>query len=153
MAENNVKVEGFKELEDALLAIADGELADAIQKQALTAVTAVIKPALIIATPVRTKVGGKDALPPGTLKKSVRSRVKLPKNGDAATATVDFGKYSYIANFVDGGHVNPTARRGLKHTPANPFIRKTDAATRQEALEAYVTTLQAGIDATLEGKK
>jgi HK97 gp10 family phage protein len=150
MPDNDIKVEGFKELEQELLSISDDEVADAIQKEALTAAAAVIKPALIAATPVRTKVGGKYALPPGTLKKSVRTRIRLPKNGDPASATVDFGKYSYIAGFVDGGHVNPTAKMGLKHTPANPFVRTTEAATADKAEDAYLSTLQAGIEANIK---
>lgn len=150
MPDNDIKLEGFKELEQELLSISDGEVADAIQTDALQAAASVIKPALIAATPVRTKVGGKDALPPGKLKKSVRSRIRLPKNGQAASATVDFGKYSYIANFVDGGHVNPTAKKGLKHTPANPFVRTTAAATADKAEDAYLATLEAGIDAVIK---
>lgn len=150
MPDNDIKLEGFKELERELLSISDGEVADVIQTEALQAAAAVIKPALIAATPVRVKKGGKDALPPGMLKKSVRTRIRLPKNGEAASATIDFGKYSYIANFVDGGHVNPTARKGLRHTPAYPFVRTTEAATADKAEDAYLTTLEAGINALIK---
>jgi HK97 gp10 family phage protein len=150
---NDVTATGFAEIEAALLSIADGEVADAIQREALKAAAAVIKPVLVAETPVRTKVGGKDALPPGALKAAVRSRVSIPKDSKVASATVDFGKLTHIARFVDRGHANPTAKRGLRNTPAHPFVRETEAATRQEATEAYFVTLQAGITKALEGKK
>lgn len=153
MADTDVKIEGFKELERALLSIADGEVADQIQRDALQAVVEVVQPELLAVTPERVDKGGKDALPPGALKAAIRARIRVPKNGQGATATVDFGKLDYIAHFVDWGHVNPTAKRGLKHTPGTGFVRKTQDATAGAALEAYSTTLQAGIDAALQGSK
>jgi hypothetical protein len=155
MAEADVKIEGFKELERALLSIADGEVAYQIQRDALQAVVEIVQPELLAVTPERVEKGGKDALPPGALKAAIRGRIRLPKNGEAATATVDFGKLDYIAHFVDWGHINPTAKNPnkLKHTPGTGFVRKTQDATAAAALEAYSTTLQAGIDAALEGTK
>lgn len=153
MAETNVTAQGFAEIEAALLSIADGEVADSIQRDALLAAVAVVKPALVVATPERPAVGGRASLPPGALKRAIRTRVSIPKDGSAASATIDFGKLTHIARFVDGGHVNPTATRGLKHTPAKPFVRETEAATHDAAVEAYIATLQEGITAVLEGKK
>lgn len=150
---NDVTVEGFKELEEALLSISDGEKADAIQRTALRAVVEVIQPALVTATPVRVEKGGKDSLAPGALKAAVRSSIRVPKDGSAATATVGFGGLDYVARFVEYGHVNPTANRGLKHTPAHPFVRPTEDATHEAALEAYTETLEAEIEAVLAGKK
>lgn len=154
MPANDVKVTGFKELERDLLALADGEQADKIQRKALRAAANVILPAMLAATPVRTdNVDGRGtSLPLGTLKKSVRARVSVPKNGNAAKAVVDFGKYSHVANFVDGGHINPTAKRGLKHTPGTGFVRKVQDVTRDRANAAYLLTLQTEIDKALKGK-
>ena len=53
---------------------------------------------------------------------------------------------------MDHGHVNANAKTGRKHTPAYPFIRSVEEATRTEAAEAYLLTLQAGVDKALQGK-
>src|SRR5665213_6126 len=153
MADFDMKIEGFKEIEAQLLSLESGEKADEIQREALRAAGDVIKSALVTATPERTdKVYGK-SLPAGALKAAVRSTAKVGKDGTPGVETVNFGKLSYIAHIVDIGHINPTAKKGLKHTPAYPFIRGVEDATREEALEAYTTTVQAGIERVLaEGK-
>lgn len=153
MADYDVRIEGFKEIEAQLLSLESGEKADEIQREGLRAAGAVIKPVLITATPERTdKVYGK-SLPKGALKAAVRATAKVGRDGAPGVETVSFGKLSYIAHIVDHGHVNPTAEKGLKHTPARPFIRGVEDATREEALDAYVTTVQAGINKVLsEGK-
>lgn len=150
MPGNDLKISGFDEIEAALYSIESGETADRIQREALMAAGKVIMPALLAATPVKTVPGG---LPEGALKASVRARTHLSKDGEAPTETIDFGKHSWIAHIVDIGHVNPTATKGLKHTPAYPFIRDVEEATHAEAVEAYVSTLQAGINKALEGSK
>lgn len=149
MADYDLKIEGFKEIEALFLSLESGEEADEIQREALRAAGNVIKPALITATPERTdKVYGK-SLPAGALKKAVRASARLGKDGAPGTETVSFGKLTYIAHIVDIGHANPTAKKGRKHTPAYPFIRAVEDATREEALEAYVSTVQAGINRVL----
>lgn len=154
MPANDIQLSGFKELEADLLALAKGEESDKIQRKALRAAANVMRPAMVAATPVRTDDfdGKGTSLPPGTLKGNVRAHVSVPKDGQAASAIVDFGKYSYVANFVDGGHVNPTATRGLKHTPGSGFVRKVEDATKDEAGAAYLATLQAEIDKAQDGK-
>lgn len=153
MADYDMTITGFKEIEAQLLSIANGEKADEIQREGLRAAGDVIKPALVTATPERTdEVYGK-SLPAGALKEAVRASAKLGKDGAPGIETVHFGKLSYIAHIVDIGHVNPTAKKGLKHTPAYPFIREVEDATRQEATEAYIEAVQAGINKILaEGK-
>jgi hypothetical protein len=153
MPDYDMKIEGFREIEAQLLSLESGEVIDQIQREGLRAAGAVIKPALIEATPERTdKVYGK-SLPKGALKGAVRATAKVGKDGAPGVETVNFGKLSYIAHIVDVGHANPTARKGLKHTPARAFIRKVEDATREEAIDAYVTTVQAGINKVLsEGK-
>jgi hypothetical protein len=126
---------------------------DKIERKALRAVTQVIQPALAEATPVLVEGLKGTSLKPGELKKAVRGRIKLGKGGAPSSATVDFGNLSYIAHFVDGGHVNPTAKHGLNHTPAHPFVRTTEEATRDKALEAYVATATTEIEkALVDGK-
>jgi hypothetical protein len=152
MAEQAITLSGFKEIEAQFLALESGGKADEIQRAALKAVGDVIKPALVAATRVRkTKVYGK-SLPEGALKAAIRARTSLGKDGAAPMETVDFGKLSYIAYIVDHGHVNANAKEGRKHTPAYPFIRGVEDATRDEALEVYMATLQQGINKVLEGE-
>jgi hypothetical protein len=152
MPGNDLIISGFKEIEAQLLSLESGEVADKIQRDALRAVGAVIKPALIAATPLRkTKAYGRE-LAEGALKAAVRATTRLGKDGAASTETVHFGKLSYIAHIVDHGHVNVNAKKGRKHTPAYPFIREVEEATRTEAAEAYLATLQAGVNKVLEGK-
>ena len=149
MPGNDVKISGFKEIEAALYTIESGEAIDRIQRSALRAAGNVIAPALEAATPIKTEPGG---LPDGALKAAVRMRTRLPKDGEAPAEIIDFGKHSWIAHIVDHGHINPTAKKGLKHTPAYPFVRDVEEATHAEAVEAYVSTMQAGINKVLEGK-
>jgi HK97 gp10 family phage protein len=148
MADFDVKLTGFKELEQKLLSLESGEQADAIERRALRAVGAVIKPALEAATPVRGNVYG--PLPKGALKTSVRARTRLGKNGEPSVEIVDFGNLSFIAHVVDVGHVNANAKKGRKHTPAHPFIRSVEDATHEAAADAYLETLEAGIVEVLE---
>jgi hypothetical protein len=153
MADFDMKIEGFKEIEAQLLSLESGEVIDQIQRDGLRAAGAVIKPALVEATPERTDPIYGKSLPKGALKAAIRTRVQIGKDGEPSTEIVDFGKLSYIAHIVDVGHANPTAKKGMKHTPAYPFIREVEDATREEAIEAYTTTVQAGIDKVLsEGK-
>lgn len=152
MSDYDVKITGFKEIEAALLSLESSEVIDQIQRESLRTAGNVIKAALIAATPTRVTTAYGDDLPPDALKEAVRAVARLGKNGEASTETVDFGKLSYIAHMVDIGHVNPTAKNPnkLKHTPAHPFIREVEDATREEALDAYVSTMQAGINEVLK---
>lgn len=149
MADYDVKLSGFKELQQKLLSLESGEQIDAIERRALKAVGNVIAPALVAATPERAKAYGK-SLPKGALKAAVRARTRLGKNGESSVETVDFGKLSYIAHAVDIGHVNANAKQGRKHTPAHPFVRGVEDATHDAATDAYLETLEAGIVEVLE---
>jgi hypothetical protein len=110
----------------------------------------VIAAELELATPVRVPPVYGRALPEGALKGGVRKRVVLPKDGSAPEVDVDFGKLSYIAHAVDIGHVNANAQTGRSHTPAHPFIRAVEEATRAEAAEAYLSTARTLINQELE---
>lgn len=134
-----------------------------IERKALRAAAAVVKERLIEATPVRvSEEQGGNALAPGALKAAVRMRVNVgdgtPEN--PSTTTVDFGKLSYVANFVDRGHRPPHARSlsraGLtssgKNTPAHPFVRAVEDSSAQTAQDAYTETLQAEIEKVLRGR-
>lgn len=146
MADVDVKATGFQELSEKLLSLASGETADRIQRAALNAAGAVIVGTLRTVTPERTdEVYGK-SLPAGALKRAVRKRVRLPKDGQAPEVDVDFGKLTYIAHIVDIGHVNANAKGGVKHTPAYPFIRGAEDSSRADAADAYLATMQAEID-------
>lgn len=145
MAGWDVKAEGFADLSEKLFSLASGEEADRIQRAALRAAGNVIKDALIPATPTRkTTVYGK-SLPAGALKAAVRTRIKLPKDGEPASATVDFGKLTYIAHIVDVGHMD-AMNGGRTHTPAYPFISAVEDSSLESAADAYLTTMQAEID-------
>lgn len=150
MADVDVKASGFQELSERLFAIANGETADRIQRAALNAAGAVIAAGLESVTPVRVSPAYGKALPEGALKEAIRKRVVLPKDGTAPEVDVDFGKLTYIANIVDIGHVNANAKTGRSHTPAYPFIRSAEEATRAEAADAYLSTLQTLINEELD---
>ena len=149
MADWDVKATGFKELSETLLSLANGETADRIQRSALSAAGDVILDGLESATPIRASTVYGKSLPEGALRDALRKRISLPRDGTAAEVDVDFGKLSFIAHIVDIGHVNANAKTGRTHTPAYPFIRSTEDATRSEAADAYLSTMREGINREL----
>lgn len=146
MPDYDVKATGFKELSDKLLALASFETQDRIQRTALRAAGNVIAEELESVTPIRVTTAYGDSLPEGALKEAIRVRVSVPKDGEAPSTTVDFGKLSYIAHIVDIGHLNANAKDGRRHTPAHPFIRAAEAASHEAAADAYLASMQEQID-------
>lgn len=149
MANWDVKATGFQELSDKLLSLSSGEEADRIQSDALRNAGNVIKNELIAATPLRKTTAYGQALPEGALRDAIRLRIKLPKDGEAASATVDFGKLTFIAHIVDVGHVDAMSG-GRTHTPAHPFIRAVEDASLEASTDAYLTTMQSEINEVIE---
>ncbi len=149
MASNDVKISGFKEIEAQFAALANPETMDGIERAALRAAGAVMKSALIAKTPMRTDNVGPRDLPAGALKRAVRARTHMGKLGEPSSEVIDFGKLTYIAHFVDEGHINVRAKTGRTHTPAHPFVRNVEAATRTEATDAYYAAMKAGIEKAL----
>jgi hypothetical protein len=130
-----------------------------IERAGLRSVNEVVKPALIEATPVALQTPSElsTALPVGKLKSSVRARVLEPRNGLGRAAVVDFGKYGYIANWVDAGHVlvkggRKGKGREIGHVEAKPFIRAVQDSLQTEAEEAMVAGAEAEVEQILNGR-
>lgn len=139
----DLEITGFTELETQILAL-NGETGDRITRNALNAAGKIIMPALRDATPIRSTVPGKHDLPAGALRASIRKRI-FWNDGLLPKLYIDFGKLTHIARFVDDGHVSA----GGKHTPAHPFVRATEDATRQAAADAFIEVAQTEINEVL----
>lgn len=132
-----------------------------IERQALRAVANAIKPRLAEAAPVRVSPQqGGNSLPEGALNAAVRGTVNMGDGNKPPTASVDFGKLSYIAHMVDVGHRAPHARALTraghvitgKPTPAHPFVRSVQDSSQELAQTTFEEAMTAGIEAALEGK-
>lgn len=144
MAEVDIDATWLDELAAKLEGMTTKDLPQ-IERAGLREVNNVVKPALIEAAPIAEKQPSplSTALPIGKLKGAVRARVLEPRNGLGRAAVVDFGKYNYVANWVDGGHALVRGGRKGKgtvigHVPAHPFIRAVQDTMQSEAEEAMV---------------
>ena len=144
---------GITELLFKFEQLAGGQERDRIVRKGLRAVGTIVKDALRAATPERPDTPSGTALRPGELKAAIRSRVRIGQEGQSSTETTDFGKLSYVANFVDGGHINPRARRPgkLSYTPPHPFVRGVEESIGAEASEVFIATVEAEIAALMKG--
>ncbi len=157
---------------DEMLAVLDGLAGPTrrkLERKALQAVGSVVLPVLVAATPLeagsfigpRAQKGlgpdvnntgpGSTSLKPGDLKAAARSRVHQDADdGKGAEIVFDFGNLNHVARFVDDGHANPRATKGLANTPAHPFVRQTEDATADEAHAVYVDTMTALIEKEIQ---
>lgn len=129
-----------------------------IERNALRAVANAIKPRLAEATPVRgIALGGYGPLPEGALKSAVQGHVNMGDGTTPPTASVDFGKLSYIAHMVDVGHRAPHARALSraghtptgKPTPAHPFVRSVQDSSAALAQQTFEDAMTKGINEAL----
>ena len=154
MAEADMEMDGFDQILNALDGLA-GERRRKIERKALQAVVEIIQPALLEATPVLSTRPGTTSLPPEAMKEAVQSRISQPTDGRESSATADFGKLNYVADWVDAGHANVRGgysktnangkRRGpgavIGETPSHPFVRATIDATAEAAHDVFVSTM------------
>lgn len=146
--------DGYAELAAKLQSIA-GEGRVAAERKALKAVGQLVQAAIVARAPVQSTTGHGD-LAPGELKADIKARVHIANDEKAATdfSRVTVGptkKTAYVANFVENGHANPKAQKGLKNTPAHPFIRPAADSTKQEATELYTEILTEEIQKVMNG--
>lgn len=158
MADVDIDTTWLDELAGKLEGMTTKDLPE-IEKAGLRGVNAVVKPAMLAATPVAEQLPSalSTALPIRKLNESVRARVLEPRNGLGRAAVVDFGKVSYVANYVDGGHILVKGGRkgkgqAIGHVQAIPFVRTVQDSTQTEAEEAMVACADAEIDRILNGR-
>jgi hypothetical protein len=152
MAEMDIDTTWLDQLAERMEGMTTKDLPQ-IERAGLREVNAVVKPALIEATPVAPEEPSElsNALPIGKLKTSVRARVLEPRNGLGRAAVVDFGKYNHVAAWLDEGHVLVKGGRTGKgqvigHVAAKPFVRAVQDAMQAEAQEAMAAGAEKEID-------
>lgn len=145
----------FADLQQNLAAL-KGETLKRAERKALTRVGQIVKAAIVERTPVQSGVP-EGLLAPGELAASIRASVHIANDegttvGDTSRVTIGPGtaKTRTVANWVENGHANPRAKKGLQHTPAHPFVRPAQDATEQQAIEAYAETMAAEVQKAME---
>jgi len=147
MATNTVKLEGADQLRKKLLDL-DKKVARKISSQALRAGAKIVLERARQLVPVKS----------GTLKRSLKVRAGKRKGGRISfvvqTKAGDYRGETFYGSFLEFGHKVGKRRRvkGLTDTreavPPKPFLRPAFDQTKDAALAAITTTLQAGIAAT-----
>lgn len=132
--------------------------ADALRKaerKALTEVGDLIAEALITAAPEQAGVP-EGLLKPGELKASIKASVRIANDAKIA----DSGKGSYalirpdtqvarsVANWVEHGHAG--RKSSSAKTPPHPFVRPTEDATHNAAVDLYTTIMTAEVEKALK---
>jgi len=158
MADVDIDTTWLDELGDRLEGMTTTELPQ-IERAGLREVNKVVRPAIAAATPIAFQIPSplSNALRTGELRASVRARVLEPKDDLGRAAVVDFGKYNYVANWVDAGHVLVKGGRRDKgkeigHVAAFPFVRTVQDSMQAEAEEAMVAGADAEVDRIINGR-
>src|SRR5579885_992359 len=147
MIQVDIKVEGLEEVVDMFHRATDAVKGPA-QLRALSAGANVIADELEKNTPVRAEnPSGGNSLDKGVLRESVMIRVELDKNNQGGTAYIGFGKYGYVANWLENGHRLLThgmksIRRVIGFVAPRPFMRQSLEASGQKAVDVYVETMR-----------
>jgi HK97 gp10 family phage protein len=122
------------------------------QRKALKAVGKIVQDAIVARAPVRVDdTPSGNALAPGALKADIQVHVHIASDAKAATdissVTIEPGKATaHVALWVERGHANPKAKKGLTTTPAYPFIRPAQDSVEQAAVTEYETIVTAEIE-------
>lgn len=134
-----------------------GDALKQANRKALRQVGTLYQQAIQERAPVRSEGHAGNALPPGALKDDVRVYVHIADDAKADTDTsrVTIGpgkKTAHVAKWIEEGHENPKAQKGLKRTPAHPYIRPAADATEQKAIETYQAVMTAELQQVMNGE-
>jgi HK97 gp10 family phage protein len=105
--------------------------------KALTAAAVPIVEALEARTPIET----------GDLKKHVMTEITVNADSTGGRSKVGFGRFGYIARFVEFGHRSIAHKNGkdskavLGEVQAHPFMRPAASTSAESAIEAFSESL------------
>lgn len=144
MAEQLITVTGIEEAAEFLRSAPRVVVATAFLR-AFKAGGEVIKEDLISRTPIKAEATG-GVLREGELQESVELKIELDSNFQGGVAIISHGKNSYVADWVENGHILRGHAPGKKvlaigRVPEHPFIRPCADATWQAAVEAFTDSL------------
>src|ERR1017187_211039 len=150
----SLDVQGMEGIETKLLEMGDVWSREAVH-QALTPAGRILQGAIAALAPIRTDDGrGSDALPPGKLKGDIVMEVfqKTVVVGPSRDT-------SYVAGWVEFGHALVRGGRRKKggsvvgHVPPHPFIRPAFDTAIEPAIQAFVDSLTAQLEAVTPAER
>lgn len=155
--EFSIHVSGIEEIYANLDTLPTRVIKYALAKALAAAAVPVIE-ALRARTPVRETPGGKDAMPPGFMLRSLMSYIEIDKDGRGGSVQVGYGRQGAVARLVEYGHriiAHGATREDRKlnylwkklgDVPPHPFMRPAAAESLDEAIYAFCEALSVAID-------
>lgn len=137
-----VEVTGLEEIRANLAKLEEGMRTQYVLN-AVKAGAAVIKDAMAEAAPVLDEKSAKStSLEPGELKRDIRARTRLDKDGFAVSHIGPGKRTGYVARWLEWGHRLLKGKREIGEVQPHPFLRAAFEASESGAIDAFKSTLR-----------
>jgi len=139
-----IEITGLDEMR-ARLKMLDEGIRTQYVLNAVKAGAMVIKEAMVESAPVLDeKTEKSNSLEPGELKRDIKARTRMDKDGFAVSHIGPSKRTGYVARFLEFGHRLTKGKHGhqIGEVRPHPFLRAAFEASEAEAIDVFKATLR-----------
>jgi len=137
-----IEITGLDEMR-ARLKMLDEGIRTQYVLNAVKAGAMVIKEAMVESAPVLDeKTEKSNSLEPGELKRDIKARTRMDKDGFAVSHIGPSRKTGYVARFLEYGHRLLKGKNVIGEVRPHPFLRAAFEASEAEAIDVFKSTLR-----------